>query len=195
MRALSWMTCLWPGLAALWLRGRWAGLLGAAAFAGALNFALITTLAPGVGGVTSLWLRGAAWVLVLGFWILGIRRGLGELTRPRQAATPALPQLDEWFRQAQTEYLRGHWIEAETLLSRLLVQQPHDAEARLLLASTLRRTARLAAARKTLTEMSSEETAARWTWEIQAELARIRASEEEPHKSQAEPDEPISRAA
>jgi predicted Zn-dependent protease len=124
-------------------------------------------------------MRGAAWVLVLGFWVLGIRRGLGELSRPRRAAAPVQPQLDEWFQQAQTEYLRGHWIEAETLLSKLLVQQPHDAEARLLLASILRRTQRLSASRKALTDLSSDETAARWTWEIQAELARISASEEE----------------
>ena len=183
MRALSWMTCLWPGLAALWLRGRWTGLLGAAVFAGALNFVLIATFAPEAWGLTSFWMRGAAWVLVLGFWVLGIRRGLGELSRPRRAAAPVQPQLDEWFRQAQTEYLRGHWIEAETLLARLLVQQPDDAEARLLLASIQRRTGRLAASRKTLTEMSSDETATRWTWEIQAELARINASEEEQPES------------
>jgi hypothetical protein len=192
MRALSWMTCLWPGLAALWLRGRGTGLLGAVAFAGALNFALIATFAPEGWAASSLWLRGAAWVLVLGFWILGIRRGLSELSRPRQAATPARPQLDEWFRQAQTEYLRGHWIEAETLLARLLVQQPDDAEARLLLASIQRRTGRLAASRKTLTEMSSDETATRWIWEIQAELARIRASEKEQPESSGES---LSRAA
>ena len=192
MRALSSMTCLWPGLAALWLRGRWAGLLEAATFAGALNFALIATFGPADWAASSLWMRGAAWVLVLGFWVLGIRRGLGELSRPRPAATPVQPQLDEWFQQAQTEYLRGHWIEAETLLSKLLVQRPHDAEARLLLASILRRTARLAGARKTLTEMSSDESAARWTWEIQAELARISASEEEQPELTGES---LSRAA
>ena len=49
------------------------------------------------------------------------------------------PQLDDWFREAQHEYLKGHWIAAETQLTRLLARQPADAEARLLLASLQRR--------------------------------------------------------
>jgi hypothetical protein len=92
--------------------------------------------------------------------------------------------------------LKGHWIEAETQLSKLLVQQPDDVEARLLLASIQRRTRRLAAARKTLIRLNGQESAAHWTMEIHAELARITASEEEPHAPAAASNEsPRSRAA
>ena len=89
MRALSWMTSLWPGLAPLWLYGRWHGLAAAAAFAGLVNFALITTF------VWPQWLSRElppaatpvlAWVLVLGFWIVGLRGAAG--IGPSEARCP-----------------------------------------------------------------------------------------------------------
>jgi hypothetical protein len=197
MRAATWMTCLWPGLAALWLRGRLAGLVLAGMFAAALNIALVMTFwaLPSSAGLPGWTLPTAAWVLVLSFWVLGIRWGLGELSRPQQAASPAAPQLEESFRQAQTEYLKGHWIEAETLLARLLARHPDDVEARLLLASIERRTRRPAAARKTLESMLQDETTARWTWEIRAELARLSNNEAEHQGSQSEAPAIAARAA
>jgi hypothetical protein len=74
MRALSCVTSLWPGLAALWLRGRWTGLATAAGFAVVLNSALVATFAdlPAPAGLP--WaIPAAAWLLVLGFWVLGFR--------------------------------------------------------------------------------------------------------------------------
>ena len=50
----------------------------------------------------------------------------------KHLASTSDPQLDEWFCEAQTEYLKGHWFEAETLLARLLSQRPDDVEGRLL---------------------------------------------------------------
>lgn len=172
MRTLRW-TCLWPGLAALWVHGRWGGLLTAAAFAGLVNLALVATLAGDVlpiGGVSGPFAAAGAWTLVLGFWILGVRSGRREVPGS-QSSIP--PEADAWLREAQTHYLKGHWIEAETLLAKILAQMPRDVEARLLLAAILRRTGRTAEARRHLTELASEAAAAGWRWEIDSELARL----------------------
>jgi hypothetical protein len=195
MRALSWTTCLWPGLAGLWLRGRWGSLLVAIGFGLFLNFALLRTFAPAAMLVV---LTGAAspvaaWVLVLGFWIAGVWLGRCELA-PSKAAVNS--QFDQWFREAQTEYLKGHWIEAETLLAKVLAKRPDDAEGRLLLASVQRRTERLAEAKGTLSELGRCETAARWALEIHTEQRRIAASEDNPAESIIEEDDPpLARAA
>ncbi len=194
MRAVSWTTCLWPGLAALWIRGRWGGLVLAIAFGWALQFAVLRTLAPAELPVV---LAGAnpmvAWVCVLSLWIAGAWFGWRELV---PGHTPANPQLDQWFRDAQTEYLQGHWIEAETLLSRLLARRQDDVEGRLLLAGVQRRTGRLAEARRTLDELSELEAAARWTWEIRTEVQRIAEIEHEGTKNEsAEGGTEMARAA
>jgi hypothetical protein len=200
MRALSWTTCLWPGLAGLWWRGRWSGLFGALAFGLLLNFALLRTLAPSELPVV---LAGAAspvtaWVLVLGFWVAGVWLGWHQLA-PLKPATN--PQLEDWFREAQAEYLKGHWIEAETLLAKLLAVRPGDVEGQLLLASVQRRTGRAAAATGTLHELQQNESAGRWAWEIRTELglivesSRIAASEETSEKSNTEDNPPLARAA
>jgi hypothetical protein len=177
MRTLAW-TCLWPGLTALWVRGRWSGLATATAFAATLNFALVATLAGDVlyGTVLSGWpTMAAAWTSVLGFWVLGVRRSLGELSGRPESQTA---QSDDLLREAQTQYLRAHWIEAETLLARLLATRPNDVEARLLLATIQRRTGRTAEAKALLTELKSDPAAAGWRWEIEDELAALNGRQE-----------------
>ena len=171
MRALSWMTCLWPGLTALWVRGSWRGLAVAVAFAGALNLALLATFTTGLLPA-AVWplIPGVAWVLVLSFWVANF-----ALADRKSAA--GQPQLEALFREAQMEYLKGHWIEAETLLARLLVKNPDDAEARLMRAMIERRTGRFSAARATLTELGQMESSSRWRLEIETELARLAARE------------------
>lgn len=195
MRALSWTICLWPGLAGLWLRGRWGGLIAAIAFGLLLNFAVVRTFGPLempvvlAGGASPV----AAWVLVLGFWVVGVWLGRCELTPSKVAVNP---QFDEWFREAQTAYLKGHWIEAETLLSKLLAKRPGDVEGQLLLASVQRRRGQLTEARHTLSQLNQIESAARWTLEIHTEQRRIAAGEEEPAVSITEGDNPpLARAA
>ncbi|MDX1945767.1 MAG: hypothetical protein SFU86_10255 [Pirellulaceae bacterium] len=188
MRRLIWITSLWPGLAPLWLRGQWSGLVVAVAFAASVNFALISTF------VWPQWLSRelpplatpvVAWVLVLGFWIVGLRAGVRELSRPQPSAEPD-PRLDAWFREAQTEYLKGHWIEAETLLSRLLARQPADAEARLLLSSVWRRTKRIEPAKQGLLELKQTPARTKWWLEIETELAQL-TELEQPEPTTIEP--------
>jgi hypothetical protein len=112
-------------------------------------------------------------------WIVGIRWAAGtwrQLCPPKPAADP---QIDDWFREAQHAYLKGHWIEAEGLLAKLLARQPADAEARLLLAAVQRRTKAWEQSRRTLNELRALPAAARWGLEIESELEQLSELEAE----------------
>lgn len=183
MRAVFWKTCWWPGLAALWLRGHLGGLALAIAFGLAVQFALLRTFAP---VALPDWLVLAvspvvAWSCVVGLWVTGV--WLGQ-TSPSAAVQD--PQIDPWLSEAQREYLKGHWIEAEAVLSRLLARRPEDVEARLLLTSIYRRSKRLNEARRTLDELMHCESAARWLWELRLEAKRIEQIEQEHASSETE---------
>jgi len=70
--------------------------------------------------------------------------------------------------KAQGEYLRGDWYGTERILQKLLRGEPHDIEARLLLATLFRRTQRFDEARSELRRIQKTKVAERW----QAELVR-----------------------
>jgi len=188
MRFVVWIACLWPGLIQAWRLGSLRGLGLAAVFATALNLALVSSLvwprwpiASFPAGTTA----AIAWASVLGLWIVGLRwtgQGWSKLCPPKPKSDP---QLEDWFREAQHEYLKGHWIAAETLLTRLLARQPADVEARLLLASVQRRRGARSQARQTLTEL--QPVAARWQGEIDAELRQLTEVDTEREVDPAEP--------
>lgn len=171
----AWMA-FWPGLAGIWLRGKWFALVGAAAFALVLNMALLTTfvwprlLSRDLPGWA---LPLAAWVLVLWFWIAG-RQGTARILA-EEAAKSLQPdaQSDDVLSGAQNEYLKGHWMEAQAILTKLLSRRPGDAEARLLLASVYRRSGRLDAANEQLSLMAAVPGAAVWHEEIAREMRRL----------------------
>jgi hypothetical protein len=175
MRLSLWIASLWPGFIRAWVLGRWDGLLLAVAFAAALNTGLIATFvwcegqtAPLSGTVAML-----AWLSVLGFWALGmvcLRRDWQELPGRLPAADPEHETL---FREAQHEYLKGHWLEAESLVAKLIAGCPRDVEARLLLASIMRRTKRWNEAKSALVELRDELGAGAWQLEIESELKQI----------------------
>lgn len=83
------------------------------------------------------------------------------------------PSSAKLFSTAQTEYLKGHWFEAEAALKVLLSRNARDAEARLLWVSVLRRTGRLEAALRQLKALSRLETADVWALEIRHERRRV----------------------
>lgn len=176
MRLNFWIASLWPGLWQAW-HGEWRGLALAAGFTIGLNAALLSSfglLEGSAGGVPDLTVAAMSWLVVLGLWSYGwmwARRGWPLV----QASSDTDDEsATEQFRQAQQEYLRGHWIEAETLLRRLLQKNSEDMEAQLLLASVQRRTRQWSEARKTLRVLHANSPAARkWLMEIEAELARI----------------------
>lgn len=185
--ARRYLMCLWPGLASLWLQGRGMGLVMAVAFGGFLNFALIVTWVwpemLGGGGPTWL-LPTVAWLSVLWFWIAGARGSWRLLRQERPANSAQAAEAEKLFRDAQHEYLKGHWLETEALLGRLLALRPGDVEATLLSASVYRRTARLAAARRLLLGLTELDAAGRWHYELANELQQIEQLENMPAADQ-----------
>lgn len=183
MRFDLWISSLWPGCWHAW-QGDGRGLVLAISFMIALNGALLTSFGPGLvfgeGRLPQRTIAVASWLLVSGLWSGGLiwlrrdysaKRGKSE-NKVRAAA-------DMHFRPAQEEYLRGHWIEAETLLRRLLREDSQDVEAQLLLASVQRRTKRWNDARTTLKGLQAAPTAGCWLPEIEMELSRIDELENE----------------
>ncbi len=175
MSRSHWIASLWPGFTRAWVFGKWEGVLLAALFAGALNTALLSTFIPSETITTSerrpnTALVGSAWVLVLGFWTVGMWWRAHDLPRLRVTNQNTANRDDSQLVEAQTNYLKGHWIEAESIVVQMLAKDSADIEARLLLASVQRRTLRTAAAQRTLMELQSHPAATKWQLEIECEL-------------------------
>ncbi len=174
MRAAVLLTCLWPGLTRLWLRGNWIGLVWATAFAAVVNVLLVATF------VWPQWL--AISLLLVGWPVAGCVwtyfawtafRDLSESYPLGRSDPQSDAAIDERFAQAQTEYLRGDWYKAETLLVQILRSRPHDVEARLLLVTSFRHTKRVDDARRQLRLLTSHEASEKWKWEIAREQERL----------------------
>jgi hypothetical protein len=199
MRFTWWIASLWPGCWHAWQLGQWRGLALAAVFAVAVNAALVTTFVwPQLFGTGLPPLASAAisWLLVVGL----CSAGLVWLRRdwPRLTSREAREDLEVRFQQAQHEYLKGHWIEAETLLMQLLGDSPRDVEARLLLASIQRRTGRCHEACQTLRQLKEDESAGRWLFEVETDLKQIDELEGEANTNPDDKDNTdgeLSRAA
>lgn len=185
MRLSPYWTCLWPGLPALWFKGDLWALGWALPFTGLLNVALASTfLWPEL--LTEGW-QSATWLLAVGWWCVGA--GLSAWRMESLLGAAIDRTAEDLFRAAQSSYLRGNYFETEATLERLLAAWPDDIEARLLLATLLRRTGRLKEAMKQLETLSQYDAAARWQLEIDGELRRIRAETEQPEPAQAGPEE------
>lgn len=167
MRTL--LTCLWPGLAPLWWRGRWSGLVEAIAFAAGINLVLVASW------VWPQWIAppwpALGWMAVSGVWLVACWRNWQKLPTLVDGQIDATSQA--LFIQAQTEYLKGNWYDCETLLKQLLQRRPRDLEGLLLQASLLRHTRRLDEARIMLTRLEQLSGAGRWLLEIMHERQRI----------------------
>jgi hypothetical protein len=99
---------------------------------------------------------------------------LGVSFRVAVRSTETIPTGEtDFFSVAQGEYLKGNWLAAEVLARQLLLAHPSDAEAALLLASTLRRAGRLDEAQATLEELKRWDRAAAWRREIEIEAEQI----------------------
>ena len=196
MRKIAWLS-LWPGLAALWLRGSTLGLATAAVFAVALNFALITTFVwpQMLSRWVSPWVTpAAAWVLVLWFWIMAARSAAKILAHEKASQMRPDNEANRLLVQAQTEYLKGRMSQAECLLKELLADHPGDCEAQLLLATLCRRSGRKDDAGKHLRELIDLPHSQVWKMEIEIEqqnLTRPAGEDDTAHDSTISP----SRAA
>jgi hypothetical protein len=144
----------------LWWRGEGSGLLTAALFGIWLNAAVLETF---LSVLANPWWRVANWAILGCFWLVAFRRAAGNLS---QIYHGDAHYNDELFARAQAEYLRGQWFEAESLLLRLLREEPSDAEGRLLLATLYRHTRRPDLAQTQLDRLERMPEGARWRWEI-----------------------------
>lgn len=184
MRSASTLTCLWPGLARLWLRGETTGLALAVAFTAGLNLALVSTFVW--TETLSLTARNVVWVVLAVAWVFSAWRNLRNL--PQLASLPSAYAEQDLFQQAQTEYLKGHWVEAESILERIVRNFPQDVDARLMLATLQRHTSRLEEASRQLKALSRLPASQKWYLEISRELARLTqlAEPNEAEKPEAE---------
>jgi thioredoxin-like negative regulator of GroEL len=90
----------------------------------------------------------------------------------QKIATPERP--DTLFIQAQHEYLKGHWGEAQTLLNRQIDQHPRDIESRLLLATLFRHSRKLDQSLQQLKEIKRFDEGFEWNFECKREEELIR---------------------
>ncbi len=185
MGVSPWITCLWPGLPRLWYRGQVSGLVSAVLFAVWLNGALADTfLLAGLQPMA----QAANWSVLTLVWLACVHRGASRLSQFHGVAG----HFDnEPLLRAQEEYVKGHWFEAESLLLRLIRDEPSDVEGRLLLATLYRHTARLDLALTQLDQAARYPHAQRWTWEIHQERVWIQRAKDQ-GASQAE--EPMTQS-
>ena len=172
-------TCLWPGLAPLWWRGQWRGLVVAVAFAAGLNLLLLATF------VWPQWVErpwpNLGWFALGTVWLVAGWRSWRMLPTLVDDRIDNITQ--ELFTQAQTEYLKGHWYDAEKLLQQLLARRPRDLEGLLLLATLYRHTRRLDDARQTLDRLERLNGFGRWLLEITHERQKLDQLAEEVNSS------------
>jgi tetratricopeptide (TPR) repeat protein len=152
----------WPGLRNLWYRGDLYSLVISFLFATILNIAILATL------VWPEWL--AVW-FVRSLWVLLAFSGLWSFSVSffsKTSLQPRLPSVecDNLFEEAQLDYLKGQYYEAEATLHRILASGTEDVEAALLLASVLRRTGRFRQAIDCLGRLERLDSARYWTQEI-----------------------------
>lgn len=170
----AWWTCLWPGLPQLWMRGTWSGLALAVGFSLLLDGALVVSFAwTELVGPT---LRTAAWTVLGACWLASVVAGCRW--RWRQGAVPLEVREAGLFERARDEYLRGHWLDAETTLHELLARDPRDVDARLLLASLYRRTRRYDEAHRVLARLERLDGGEKWSDEIRRERALLATAQE-----------------
>jgi signal transduction histidine kinase len=164
-----YLTLVWPGMPWLWLRGSFAGLLLALAFALAVDVAVFTTWIW--SELIDFRLSLAIWTATAAVWLIATASAVTgfppPIPRGRDAATDAL------FVKARDAYLARDWLAAETRLRTLLDLSPTDGEAQLLLGTLLRRVGRLDEAATALETLSRSDAGALWLASISRELERV----------------------
>ena len=169
MEARHYLTCLWPGLAELWWRGRLSALSAAIPFTIGINLFLITCfIYPGWISPGLVWL--AFWIGIVS-WLFHINRSVREL--PSLLIPRRVSEAPDRFSDAHQAYLRGNWTGAEKLINEVLVIEPRDPPALLLLTGVLRHTDRLESAELLLDQVARLEVSDSWWLEIDAERKRL----------------------
>ncbi len=170
MEARHYLSCLWPGMAELWWRGRLSALPAAIGFALAVNLYLVSRyLYPE-------WVSSG--LVTMGFWVGVPLWGFCVIRNVRELPTWLTPRAasgkPDRFPEARDAYLQGDWATAEGLLTDVLAIEPRDPPALLLLTAVYRHTGRLEAASILMKEIRRLEIADSWWMEWEAEDRRLK---------------------
>lgn len=182
MEIRHYATCLWPGLAELWWRGRLSALSVAIPFTIGVNLFLVTRfiypswIAPGLVSM-AFWIGITAWL----FYLVRSIRELPGLLTPRQVS-----EQPDLFPEARAAFLRGNWTRSEKLITEVLSIEPRDPPALLLLTSIYRHTDRLESAEILLEQISRLEVADGWSLEVAAEAKRLKTAAKNAEQSSQE---------
>ena len=175
MRRTRWTTYLWPGLPQLWTWGSWSGLAVALGMAALLDVLLLVSF--GWSELIGPSLRNALWAGFGVFWIVAACWSARQCRRWAAAGNPDPGQ--DAFVAALDHYLKGDYFQAEQALEGLLRRNPRDLDARLMLATLLRRAGRRDEAVRQLDALARLEGADKWELEMRRErelLAEVKTS-------------------
>lgn len=175
------LVCCWPGLAALWYRGQAWSLLVSVLFAWTVCLLLLATFVW-----PEWWHLWVVRLLWLGVLTVGLISCVLSHLRLPQLLGRSDAKSDRQFEQAQQEYLRGNWFEAEAMLLDLLQRFPRDIQAGLLLVGVLRHTQRWQPALRRLDQLQLIDGAQGWHFEIQRERQLIEKRRSERIEQEAE---------
>ncbi|MCY3004877.1 MAG: hypothetical protein NTV29_02750 [Planctomycetota bacterium] len=171
-KSFRWAMVLWPGLVFAWQAGSLRALLICLGFVFALQAAWIGTFIwP---GLLTGWESRLLWCSLAALVIGSILYQTYCAARDGQARLSLCS--DRVLQEAQSEYLRGNYFEAEELLTPYVSQGEWDVEAALCLASIYRRTGRLEAAAVVLQTIESLERGGLWAAEIAQEYRKMKDS-------------------
>lgn len=150
-------------------------LLVAVTFWGVFNLSLVGTV------LWPEWLppktQTTLWAITAAIWVVSvIWASKRAATRSTCEASPDATSPDQ-FPDLLELYLKGQWEVLRAKLPRYLQGHPHDVEARLLWASTLRRLGEVADARRQLELVRQSDTAGRWILEVHREKGLLRELE------------------
>jgi hypothetical protein len=169
MRRTPWTSYLWPGLPQLWSYGSWSGL--ALALGAAAVFDVLLLASFGWSELIDRNWRIAWWAAFGVAWAAAVCWSISQCRR-QAAVRDGEPENDS-FAEAMDHYLKGDYYQAEQILEGLLRRNDHDLEARLMLATVLRRARRCDEAREQLDVLARLEGAGKWELEIQDEQERL----------------------
>ncbi len=165
MRRMPRCFYLWPGLPQMWLFGNWSGLMVALGAAVLLDVLLLVSF-----GWTELIdqnLRNILWPSFIVAWVAAVFWSKRQCRR--QAAVGSGQREQDSFAEAMNCYLRGDNYQAEQILEGLLRRNIRDLDARLMLATLLRRAKRFDEATQHLDMLGRFEGTEKWELEIQQE--------------------------
>ena len=170
MSFLRSLTLIWPGLPWAWLRGSWAGLILATAFAICLNLCIITAWIW--TSFINLEMTFGIWTATAIIWIVSTVSAMSTFPQPLISSRDEVT--DQLFVDARDAYLAADWLQAETKLQTILTLSPTDGEAQLLFGTLLRRVGRFVEAKKSLEKLERSDSGKPWKHAIRHELSLIK---------------------